>query len=120
VSRVLIVDDDARFRALARALVEDAGHHVVAEAANGQQALAAAGRVRPDAAIVDLRLPDIDGVTLARRLTGGDATLRVLLTSTDPALGAPSAVAEAGALGFVAKDRLASADLGAWFGARNA
>ena len=68
-TRILIVDDDARFRALARTLLEAAGYAIVAEAADGAHALTAADRVRPDAALVDVQLPDIDGLALARHLT---------------------------------------------------
>jgi len=53
-----------------------------AEATDGAQALAAAGRVRPDTALVDVQLPDIDGLTLARRLHQTDGSLRIVLTST--------------------------------------
>ncbi len=83
-TRVLIVDDDPRFRALARALLHAAGHTVVAEAANGTQALAALRHVRPDAALLDVQLPDTDGLELARALAANDSSLRIILTSTDP------------------------------------
>ena len=89
--RVLIVDDDPRFRALARTLLQASGYAVVAEAADGTQALAAARRVCPDAALVDMQLPDTDGVVLARRLAESDGGLRIVLTSTDPTLVSPAA-----------------------------
>jgi CheY-like chemotaxis protein len=110
-TRILIVDDDPRFRALARTLLEASGHVVVAEAADGAQALAAVKRVSPDAALVDVQLPDIDGLALARRLHETDGSLRIVLTSTDPTLVAPAALAQSGAVGFVPKDKLAITDL---------
>src|SRR3954451_2096962 len=55
-TRVLIVDDDPRFRALARALLQASGYIVAAEAGDAEQALAAARAVRPDAALVDVQL----------------------------------------------------------------
>lgn len=113
-TRVLIVDDDARFRALARALLERSGYTVAGEVADGEQALDAARRLRPDAALVDVQLPDTDGVTLARQLVEGDRGLRIVLTSTDPTLVAPAALAESGARAFVPKDELAVTDLAAW------
>ena len=100
-TRVLIVDDDPRFRALARALLNAAGHTVVAEAADGTQALAALRRVRPDAALLDVQLPDTNGLELARELAANDNTLRILLTSTDPTLVSPTALADTPALAFV-------------------
>ena len=87
------------------------GYVIVAEAADGVQALAAARRVRPDAALVDIRLPDIDGLALARRLRETDSSLRILLTSTDPTLVAPAALADGAAVAFVPKDGLASTAL---------
>jgi DNA-binding NarL/FixJ family response regulator len=113
-ARVLIVDDDPRFRALARALLEASGHAVVAEAANGAQALATALRIRPDAALVDVQLPDTDGFTLARRLADANHGLRVLLTSMDPTLATRSAISDSRAFAFVPKDDLAVTDLARW------
>jgi DNA-binding NarL/FixJ family response regulator len=113
-TRVLIVDDDARFRALARAFLEASGYAVVAEAADGAQALAAARRIHPDAAVVDVQLPDTDGPALARRLAESDYGLRIVLTSTDPTLVAAATLAESGALAFVPKDKLAVTDLAPW------
>jgi DNA-binding NarL/FixJ family response regulator len=113
--RILIVDDDARFRTLARALLEASGYAVVAEAADGRQALAAAARVRPNAALVDVQLPDGDGFALARRLALAHRELRIVLTSMDPTLATPAALAESGALAFVPKDELSVTDLGPWF-----
>jgi DNA-binding NarL/FixJ family response regulator len=113
-TRVLIVDDDARFRALARALLEASGYTVADEAADGEQALDAARRLRPDAALVDVQLPDTNGLALARQLAERDPRLRIVLTSTDPTLVAPAALAESGALAFVPKDELALTDLAAW------
>ena len=102
-----VVDDDRRFRALARMLLERLGYVIVAEAADGAQALAAARRVRPDAALVDIQLPDIDGLALARHLRETDTSLRILLTSTDPTLVAPAKLADGAAVAFVPKDGLA-------------
>jgi DNA-binding NarL/FixJ family response regulator len=112
--RVLIVDDDARFRVLARALLEASGYLVAGEAADGEQALDGVRRLGPDAALVDIQLPDINGLALARRLAEEDRGLRIVLTSTDPTLVAPAALAASGALAFVPKDELAVTDLAAW------
>jgi CheY-like chemotaxis protein len=110
-TRILIVDDDACFRALARTLLEASGYTIAAEAAGGAQALAAAARVGPEAALIDVQLPDIDGLALARRLHQTDVNLRIVLTSTDPTLVAPAALAQSGAVAFVPKDKLAITDL---------
>ena len=115
-TRVLIVDDDPRFRALTRALLDRSGYAVAGEAADGVQALAAAARVRPDAALVDVQLPDTDGFTLARRLADANHGLRILLTSMDRTLATPAALAASGAVAFVPKDDLAVTDLARWLG----
>jgi DNA-binding response OmpR family regulator len=117
-TRILIVDDDDRFRALARALLEASGHVVVGEAPDGEQALAAARRLHPDAALVDVQLPDTTGFALARRLIDGDRGVRILLTSTDPTLGGRAAVADCGAVAFMPKDELAISDLATWLDRR--
>jgi len=115
-TRVLIVDDDPRFRALARKLLERQGYAVVAEATDGAQALLSVRRVRPDAALVDVQLPDTDGLALARQLAESDGSLRIVLTSTDPTLVSPATLADSRAVAFVPKDELAASDLAAWLG----
>jgi two-component system nitrate/nitrite response regulator NarL len=110
-ARVLIVDDDPRFRTLARTLLQARGFDVVAEAANGAEALAAVEDVSPYAALVDVQLPDVDGFALARTLTESHNGLRIVLTSTDPTLVPAAALAESPALAFVPKDQLAITDL---------
>jgi two-component system nitrate/nitrite response regulator NarL len=109
--RILIVDDDPRFRTLARTVLRRLGYLTAAEAPDGARALAAARRVRPDAALVDVQLPDIDGLALARRLRETDGSLRIVLTSTDSTLVTPAALAHSGAVAFVPKDELAITDL---------
>ncbi|MEO8687131.1 MAG: response regulator [Solirubrobacteraceae bacterium] len=59
VRTVPVVDDHAGFRELARALLEEGGDSVVGEATAGVTALAACRRLRPDAVLLDVHLPDI-------------------------------------------------------------
>jgi DNA-binding NarL/FixJ family response regulator len=112
-TRILIVDDDARFRALARKLLQASGYTVVGDVADGEAALPATDRLHPNAALVDVQLPDTDGLTLARQLLSLHPGLRIVLTSTDRTLVDSAALTQCGAVAFVPKDELAVTDLGA-------
>jgi DNA-binding response OmpR family regulator len=103
--RVLLVDDDDRFRAAAcRSLIAD-GIDVVAQVANGLDVQAATARWRPDVVLLDIGLPDIDGLEVARRLQREQAGPVVILISTrDAAYGRRVAVGLAA--GFLPKDEL--------------
>jgi DNA-binding response OmpR family regulator len=80
---VLIVDDDADFRRLARMMLSSSGVEVISEAASVGSARAAAIELRPDAALVDVGLPDGSGIELARELAGLAWSPRIVLTSSD-------------------------------------
>jgi DNA-binding NarL/FixJ family response regulator len=110
-SSVLLVDDDPSFRGLARRLVTDAGLRVVAEAGTVAAATAAALELRPDAALVDVGLPDGDGITLAGKLTSLPWPMRVVLTSTDADAATPDDLLRCGAHTFVRKADLPNAPL---------
>jgi CheY-like chemotaxis protein len=82
-SSVLIVDDDPAFLSLATRVLEDMGVDVVATAQSAVTAVAAANASKPDAALVDIGLPDRDGIELAYELAALPWGPRVVLTSTD-------------------------------------
>jgi DNA-binding NarL/FixJ family response regulator len=79
---VLIVDDHPAFRSAVRALLEDAGFDVVGEAADGASALTEAGRLQPEVVLLDVQLPDIDGIEVAARLTANGWAPAIVLTSS--------------------------------------
>jgi DNA-binding NarL/FixJ family response regulator len=108
---VLVVDDDPVFRDLARRIITACGLIVVGEACTVAAAIRAADTLRPDAALVDVGLPDGDGIALAERLAALPWRPRVLLTSSDPDAATPEDVARVGARGFVAKDELPNVPL---------
>jgi DNA-binding NarL/FixJ family response regulator len=108
---VLVVDDDPAFRGVARRMLAAVGLIVVGEACTAQAAAEAAVKLRPDALLVDVGLPDGDGVALAVHLVGLPWRPRVLLTSTDPEAVGPRDVVRSGALGFLAKQDLPDAQL---------
>ena len=67
--RILVVDDEQPARDRLRQLIDDfPGHEVVGEAANGEQALALASSLRPDAVLLDIRMPGMDGIETAHHL----------------------------------------------------
>jgi DNA-binding NarL/FixJ family response regulator len=104
--RVLIVDDNAGFRASARALLDEEGFAVVGEAADGAQALARAASLRPDLVLLDIQLPDIDGFDVAERLALlPDPPTVVLISSRDESV-FRLRLATTAARGFLAKSQL--------------
>ena len=115
-ARILIVDDDPDFRQSAGRLLSDRGYDVVGAAGSVEQARAAVGDARPDAVLLDVNLPDGDGIAFARELTAADRRLRVLLTSSDGGAAPRRLVERSGAAGFLAKVDLAAVDLGPYLG----
>jgi CheY-like chemotaxis protein len=115
---VLVVDDDAAFRRLASRLLAAFGLIVTGEAETAAAAMAAAGALRPDSVLVDVGLPDRDGVSLARDLVSLPWRPRVVLTSTDAEAATPGDVRRSGAEAFVPKDELPNAALHRLLGAR--
>jgi two-component system nitrate/nitrite response regulator NarL len=113
---VLVVDDDPAFRGLARRLLLAFGLAFAGEADTAAAALVAAGALRPDAVLVDVGLPDRDGVALAGELAALPWHPRVLLTSTDAEAATVADVARSGATGFVPKDQLPNAGLDSLLG----
>ena len=103
---VFIVDDHAAFRALAREVLARAGFDVVGEAANGEDALAAAARIKPQVVVLDVQLPGINGFEVARRLLATSHAPVVVLVSTAEAADYGRRIAESGAVGFITKSSL--------------
>ena len=103
--RLLIVDDHPVVRDGLRGMVAaEPDLEVVGEAGNGLEALALVPRVRPDVALVDLRMPELDGVATIRALRERHPEVRVLvLTTFDGERDVVSAI-EAGATGYLLKD----------------
>jgi DNA-binding NarL/FixJ family response regulator len=108
---VLLVDDDPVFRGLARRMLVAAGLGVVGEAGTVAAATVAAVDLRPDVALVDIGLPDGDGISLARELVALPWGLRVVLTSTDADAASPDDVLRSGAHGFIPKADLPNVSL---------
>ena len=108
---VVVIDDDEAFRRLASRLLAGLGLMVVAEAGTCGEAHVVLDELRPDAAQVDVGLPDGDGLVLARELAGRPWRPRVVLTSSDPDASSTGAARAAGAIGFVPKAELTNGSL---------
>jgi CheY-like chemotaxis protein len=112
VDSVLAVDDDPAFLALAAQVLAGLGVAGVLTAADAATALEVALAERPGAVLVDIGLPDRDGVDLARELDRLPWGPRVVLTSTDRDAGrAITPAADRPALPFIAKEDLAGREL---------
>lgn len=104
--RILIVDDHAGFRASARRMLEAGGFDVAGEAEDAASARAAVRELRPDAILLDVQLPDGNGIALASELTANGIEPEIVLCSSRGADEIGSAVSESGARGFLTKDAL--------------
>jgi DNA-binding NarL/FixJ family response regulator/class 3 adenylate cyclase len=104
--RIVIVDDQALVRAGFRMILEaEEDIDVVGEAADGREAVAEVQRLRPDVVLMDVRMPEVDGIEATRRLLGSDGTTAkvVMLTTFDMDEYVYEAL-RAGASGFLLKD----------------
>ncbi|WP_448614438.1 response regulator [Modestobacter sp. URMC 112] len=101
--RAVVADDHPVFRAGLRVLLEDLGVEVVAEATDGEEALAAVRRERPDIVFMDLQMPRLSGIEATRRLVAEDPDVRVLVLTMVDDDDALFAAVQAGALGYVLK-----------------
>lgn len=106
VQRVLIVDDNADVRYLTRLTIESESRLVVGEATNGAEALDVAEELQPDAVVIDLRMPLMDGLEATRilRYRFPDLKIIVMSGSDDPLM--VRQISAAGADAAVDKDRL--------------
>jgi DNA-binding NarL/FixJ family response regulator len=90
--RVLTVDDQEPFRGVAREVIEATpGFEAVGEASSGEEALAAVERLAPQLVLLDVRMPGMDGIEVARRLAAAHPQTVVVLISIEEGIDVPSA-----------------------------
>ena len=103
--RVLVTDDQSMVRAGFRMLLSgEADIEVVAEASNGLEAVEKAARFDPDVVLMDIRMPELDGLEATRRILAADGTSRILVLTTFDLDEYVYEALRAGASGFVLKD----------------
>lgn len=79
--RILLADDEALIRLDLREMLTEAGHEIVGEAANGQEAVQLAQELHPDIVIMDVKMPVMDGLTAAQHITEAEIAPVLLLTA---------------------------------------
>jgi DNA-binding NarL/FixJ family response regulator len=103
--RVAVADDQALVRSGFAVLLRSADDiEVVGEAANGLEAVELVTREKPDVILMDIRMPEMDGLEATRRITGSDAETRVLILTTFDLDEYVFTALRAGASGFLLKD----------------
>jgi DNA-binding NarL/FixJ family response regulator len=106
--RILIVDDHPAFRASARRMLEAGGFEVVGEADDAASARRAVAELAPDGVLLDVQLPDGDGIALASELTENGSAPAIVLCSSRDADELGTALDGCGARGFLTKDELSA------------
>ena len=93
--RVLIADDDFMVRQMIRGRLEDLNHSTVGEATSGQQAIEMVQSLQPDVVLMDIDMPDVDGIEATRSIYALNPTPVIMLTAYDT----PDLVGQAGEVG---------------------
>ncbi|HEY4027033.1 MAG TPA: response regulator transcription factor, partial [Candidatus Dormibacteraeota bacterium] len=103
--RVLIADDQTLFRVgLARLLEEDPRVDIVGQAGDGVEAVKLAGTLKPDVVLMDLKMPNLDGIEATRQIATSNPAVKVLLLTTFEADNHVIQALKAGASGYILKD----------------
>jgi two-component system, NarL family, response regulator NreC len=106
--RILLADDHAVFRQSVRLILERTGFHVIAEAADGSEAVRLVGRFNPDVAILDFSMPGLNGIDAAREIHNISPATRTILLTMHEGRQYINAALRAGMLGVVLKSRTAA------------
>jgi DNA-binding NarL/FixJ family response regulator len=102
--KIVLADDHRMMRDGLRALLEKAGAEVVGEAGNGHEAIAEVRRLRPDVLVIDIAMPDLNGVDATRRLIREMPDVKVVGLSVNADRRYVMAMLEAGARGYLLKN----------------
>jgi DNA-binding NarL/FixJ family response regulator len=102
--RILIADDHALFRDGLRSLLQSRGHEVVGEARDGRQAIELATKLHPDLVLMDIQMPELDGVSATRELTAQLPGVKVVVLTASEQNETLFDAIKAGAQGYLLKN----------------
>jgi DNA-binding NarL/FixJ family response regulator len=103
---VLVVDDHGGFRSCVRELLGAEGFEIVGEAADAASGIEAARALRPDVVLLDVQLPDFDGIMASKRIAALNGRSAIVMTSSGDLADFAGALAESPARGFIPKSEL--------------
>lgn len=102
--RILIADDHALFRDGLRSLLAARGHEVIAEAKNGREAVDLARQLRPELVLMDLSMPELDGIAATRAIHSEAPEIRVVILTASESDATLFEAIKAGAQGYLLKN----------------
>ncbi len=102
--KVLIADDHGVVREGLRSMLEREGMTVVGEATNGREAINMAGELQPDVILLDIRMPDIDGLQALTQIKARHPQIRVIMLTTYANPGYLARAIQSGAAGYLSKE----------------
>ena len=117
---VLVVDDQAPFRLAAKAVLRRlAGFELAGEASSGHEAIELVDRLHPELVLMDINMPQMNGIEATRRIVAAHPEVAVILCSTHDPNDLPAEAASSGAIAYVSKEHLAAETLRELWDARD-
>jgi two-component system, chemotaxis family, chemotaxis protein CheY len=101
--KILLVDDSRTIRNIQKNTLKTLGHEDVVEAADGLEALACIAKERPELMLVDWNMPNMDGITLIRKVRETDKTLPIIMVTTEAEKSRVLEAVKAGVNNYVVK-----------------
>ncbi len=101
--KILLVDDSRTIRNIQKNVLSEIGHTDIAEAADGVEALSQIAAGRPDLMLVDWNMPNMDGITLVRKVRESDKALPMIMVTTEAEKARVLEAVKAGVNNYVVK-----------------